>query len=398
MRRAWAISAFAFVVLFAPRAGAQPLSMNYRNSYPLGDTAVDQFGQSFTVTGLSGITWIGADQFLAVMDNSDKLVRLSVTFAAEGDIESASIAGGLTLALSRDFEGIAYTNAVRNSVFLSEENTPGLVEFSLADGSLLRTLDVPAVFAHRRANLGFESMTRRASGPELWTANEAALTVDGPVSSPSNGTVVRLLHYSTISGQPTPDVQYAYLTEPMHGGDIQGGTSGVSDLVVLPDGRLIVLERSLALSFPNLFKTRIYQVGFDGATDVSGFTDGLIGQSYTLAQKTLLSDDNLANVEGLCLGPPLPSGRRAFVGVIDDGDPISINALVSYEVDGADPPCLGLSPCDANCDGSVNGLDIQPFRDLLLGAAPCSSCGGDANGDGSVNGLDVEAFVECLAG
>ncbi len=41
-------------------------------------------------------------------------------------------------------------------------------------------------------------------------------------------------------------------------------------------------------------------------------------------------------------------------------------------------------PCDVNCDGPVNALDIEPFLDLLFdpSAAACSPCAGDVNGDG----------------
>ncbi len=60
------------------------------------------------------------------------------------------------------------------------------------------------------------------------------------------------------------------------------------------------------------------------------------------------------------------------------------------------PAC---DPCDTNCDGSVNGQDIQGFVQALQGApSSCSPCNSDANGDGSINGLDIEAFVACLTG
>jgi hypothetical protein len=59
-------------------------------------------------------------------------------------------------------------------------------------------------------------------------------------------------------------------------------------------------------------------------------------------------------------------------------------------------PC---DPCDANCDGAVNTLDIEPFIDLLLGGGGgCDTCTGDTNGDGSVNTLDIEPFIDCLLG
>ena len=59
------------------------------------------------------------------------------------------------------------------------------------------------------------------------------------------------------------------------------------------------------------------------------------------------------------------------------------------------PPC---DPCDMNCDGDVNALDIEPFLELLFGPnpMPCDTCTGDVNGDGSIDALDIEPFLECL--
>ena len=59
--------------------------------------------------------------------------------------------------------------------------------------------------------------------------------------------------------------------------------------------------------------------------------------------------------------------------------------------------CGTCDPCDMNCDGDVNALDIEPFLDLLFGSgAPCNTCTGDVNGDGSIDALDIEPFLECL--
>ncbi len=61
---------------------------------------------------------------------------------------------------------------------------------------------------------------------------------------------------------------------------------------------------------------------------------------------------------------------------------------------GDSPPC---DPCDMNCDGDLNALDIEPFLDLLFGGGePCAACSGDVNGDGSIDALDIEPFLECL--
>ena len=55
-------------------------------------------------------------------------------------------------------------------------------------------------------------------------------------------------------------------------------------------------------------------------------------------------------------------------------------------------------PCDANCDGSVDLTDVEPFIQLLFGKEQCNFCTGDTNDDGSVDLKDVEGFIECLLG
>ncbi|MCG3127776.1 MAG: hypothetical protein CHACPFDD_02648 [Phycisphaerae bacterium] len=60
-------------------------------------------------------------------------------------------------------------------------------------------------------------------------------------------------------------------------------------------------------------------------------------------------------------------------------------------------------PGDANCDGSVNGFDVENFVRALstpvqyqLDVAWCTQVTCDVNADGSVNGLDIDGFVELL--
>ncbi len=61
------------------------------------------------------------------------------------------------------------------------------------------------------------------------------------------------------------------------------------------------------------------------------------------------------------------------------------------------PPgaCL---PCDADCNGTVNGQDIDDFIAVLNGGAGCSPCAADADGNGSANGQDIDEFIACLSG
>jgi hypothetical protein len=55
-------------------------------------------------------------------------------------------------------------------------------------------------------------------------------------------------------------------------------------------------------------------------------------------------------------------------------------------------PLLG----DTNGDGQLDGLDVDPFVDALLGGR--YQIEGDMNEDGEINGLDVEPFVTAVVG
>ena len=60
-------------------------------------------------------------------------------------------------------------------------------------------------------------------------------------------------------------------------------------------------------------------------------------------------------------------------------------------------------PGDMNCDGALNGADIDPFflalgdpAAYLLAFPNCDPLNGDINGDGTLNGGDIDPFFRCL--
>jgi hypothetical protein len=81
----------------------------------------------------------------------------------------------------------------------------------------------------------------------------------------------------------------------------------------------------------------------------------------------------------------------AFLGSFAQGVPLRQPVFITFMPQSCDP-------CDANCDGTVDGFDIEPFISLLTGGPGCSPCVGDANGDGTVDAFDIEPFIECLVG
>ncbi len=58
----------------------------------------------------------------------------------------------------------------------------------------------------------------------------------------------------------------------------------------------------------------------------------------------------------------------------------------------------GCEPCDANCDGTIDAFDIEPFIAILTGGPACSACAADADGNGVVDAFDIEPFIACLTG
>lgn len=330
MRRAEArIASLLAVLLVAPDlAAALSIVDPGQGPVPLADAA------GTLPRELSGVTWIpGTSSYLAISDDQPILQRLTVAIdPSSGEITSAATTGALALTradggplpASRDLEGVALA-AGGASVFVSDEGGIRIREHSLATGRALAEIGPAsdpalAVYANRRNNLGWESLTRAPDSGLLYTANEEALTVDGPSGSGATSTRIRL---QALTPSGVSAGQWAYMVS----GDIVDGTvgntnGGVSDLVALPGGSLLVLERSAGLvSAPDLdFRNRIFLVDFVGATDVTGLAS-LTSGGFTPAAKTLLwegyfSDDNF---EGIALGPLLANGDRALLLVSDDG-------------------------------------------------------------------------------
>lgn len=317
------------VVALSPRdATALAIVDPGQGPVPLTDAAGTGPGE------LSGVTWVpGTSEWLAVPDGQSLLHRLSVPIdPVSGQITSATTLGaqpllqadGTPFPSARDFEGVAL-GPDGTSVFVSGEIGPRLRAFSLATGRMLAEIGPAsdpalAIFANQRANLGWESMTRAPDTGVLWTANEEALGVDGPTGTAAASTRVRL---QALGPDLVPIGQWGYTVSggivPGTIGNINGG---VSDLVALPGGGLLVLERSAGLvSYPDIdLRNRIYFADFVGATDVTGLAALVVG-GYTPVAKTLLWEGSFPddNFEGIALGPLLANGDRSLLLVSDDG-------------------------------------------------------------------------------
>lgn len=270
---------------------------------------------------LSGITYAGGSSYYAVGDNGAPRIwqiaaEVNATF---GRLASSAIAGGIEApGMGRDSEGIALRPGT-DTVWVTDEIDSTITEFSLSTGEKVGAVAVPGIYrpANVRNNMGLESLSYGAG--KLWTANEEALVPDGPLSTTVSGSWVRIQEFG---GQDfAPATQYAYRTDRIAGMSpfISVERSGLVDLLALPDGRVLALERQAGGFFPH-FRSRIYQLDFSGATDVSEFP-GLADGGFTAVRKRLLWQGVFLsdNFEGITLGPRLNNGAYSVLLISDDG-------------------------------------------------------------------------------
>ena len=379
------LNAATILLLGAATTSASPWSVTFRDSVSLNTSAV-------SVSELSGVTYVGPvsggkHRFAAVQDGGGLVIAIEAEFDATANLVSAASVESLSLANTLDFEGIAYTGSTLNTAYISEENNPGVREYDLATGSLQEVLSIPAVFGSKRGNRGFESLARSADGSLMWTANEEALTVDGALSTPTIGSTVRLLQFEANGGSYDPSSQYAYVTEPIHGA-LAANRSGLTDLVVLPDGTVLALERSAAFASP-LFLSSVFAIDFEDATDISAsrYDAGLLADpNYTPVAKELLwsgAADGASglNLEGLALGPRLANGNWVLLGVSDDSSSNS-STITTWELSAT-------FDADFNSDGEVGATDFLTWQRGNGTAVGAAFSQGDADRDGDVDGDDL---------
>ncbi len=266
-----------------------------------------------SATDFSGLAWAGGNDWFTVSDKVRAIFPMTIAAeSASGKILHASIGTPMPVKTKLgDFEGIAYVPDKRQ-VFVSTETGNGIFGFDLEKKSVL-PVAVPSIFSNARNNKSLESLTYDATVKSFWTTNEEALKCDGPESGAGQGTVVRLQRFDT---RLRPSGQFAYVTEKSSF-RVHGGGTGVSDLALLPNGELLVLERVVG-TFG--LSVKIFRAELRGASDVSK-VPALEGAKYVAAGKTLLfSRATLSeNFEGIALGPKLSDGWRSLILIADSG-------------------------------------------------------------------------------
>lgn len=265
---------------------------------------------------LSALTHVGGERYFAAGDKGGRIQPLRIRLdLRDGRVLRARVGRPRSVPGAVDLEGIAWLPS-SGTLLVCDEFGPALSEVDPASGRALRRWRLPGLLRRARRNRGLESLSLEPGSGCVWTATEEALRGDGPLSTPRRGTVVRLVRFRPDG---TPAGQWAYTTDPVHGeGAALAGhpRSGLVELLALPGGALLALERSLG---SRGLRVRIYRVERAGATEISEIGE-LAGARFTPVRRELLFEwRGASNFEGMALGPRLEGGDRALLLLSDDG-------------------------------------------------------------------------------
>lgn len=202
----------------------------------------------------------------------------------------------------RDNEDVVFVPETK-TLWVSAEADQSIREYDLEGFPTGRELSIPDTLKSIRPNAGFEALAYRDG--YFWTTTECPLPGEEGH---------RLVRFSLETLQPDGEVIY-HMDSPE--GSSQGAASyvhGISALTALPDGRLAILEREIQVPAGGLRErmkaltvTKIYLI----------FPE--LPQQKTLLTRFTTGALDLANFEGMCLGPEI-HGKPSLLLLADSQD------------------------------------------------------------------------------
>lgn len=286
----------------------------------------------------SGIASLGDGRYALISDKQNGFYPLSLQFssrngrllrAERGALKETGKTGTLPEVPLRDCEGVAYCPSSQ-SLYISGEADQRILEYDTLGRLTGRELQVPHRMGREAiyGNYGFEALAYDHSRRCFWTTTESCLRADGKPAGPSHR-VRNLLRLQTFGEDGRPGTQYAYEMDlPVARKAGRHYVYGVSALTVLPDGRLVVLEREVYIArryVGSWAQVNLFVVDPSQGHPLSPDGKAEEARSLALSKRCLLSfrtritpvSCRLANYEGLCVGPRLDDGRLTLLLVSD---------------------------------------------------------------------------------
>lgn len=295
------------------------------------DCGQRSFPRDVPAGNYSGITNIGGNEYAVVSDKSDVdgffVFKIDVD-TLSGEIKSVENTGFRGDSLkSADCEGIVFLPST-STLFISRESDNVIAEYGMDGRATGRRLNVPQVFREKTAgNYGFEALTYDEQSHRFWTINESALNGDGERANSTNS-VENMLRLQSFNDSLQPESQYFYkMDAPIAASPAGHYVMGVSELLAVGDGRLLVLEREFFVPKAKIgafVQCKIYEIkpepefSVSSGAQISPSTDFLPKKLlHSFTTKLTLFGRSLANYEGMCLGPRLADGSRCVILVSD---------------------------------------------------------------------------------
>lgn len=257
--------------------------------------------------------------------NNGELISVSRNDSIFGNSKPQIYNNGICL---RDCEGIAYRKS-SNTFYISGEGDQRIIEYSYSGKPTGKELKIPEIFniGNIQPNYGFEALTYNEKSKRFWTCTESALKKDISSKNSTQGTIVRL---QSFGDNLLPEKQYAYKMEaPEKRKTSDEYAFGVPELTVMDDGRLIVMEREFHVTKSKLGSSVIIKLFIVDPSKSECINDStninLLDNKQILKKTPLVSfktnlnltSQNIANYEGMCLGPKLKDGRQTLILIND---------------------------------------------------------------------------------
>ena len=274
----------------------------------------------------SGIAPLGNDDYAVVSDKSKRdgffvfHIELNDTTGEILRVANRGFFGGQLP--NRDAEGIAFLPE-KNTILIAGEADGRILEYSREGQLTRREAEVPELLRSNSNNYGLESLTYNATTQRLWTCTENTLPADGMLATSTNG-VAAIIRLQSFGNDLKPRETYFYqMDKPQASAPAWAYAMGVSELLALDDGSVLVLEREFYVPESKLgafVANKLYQTWPRKGMETNAKKP--LEKQLVLEWQTSISlfGCDLANYEGMCLGPKLRNGSQVVILVADSQD------------------------------------------------------------------------------
>ncbi len=216
---------------------------------------------------------------------------------------------------------------------------PQLLEFNTA-GTLVKRWPYPSHYlpvrsanpeTGIRSNAAFEGMALTADKRFLILAAEKALYQDGASSSMTSTSQVRIMRLSSTDDGYSQPQEFLYelsVVPAFTEDETVFKIIGISDILVLSETNLLVVERAFVASPVNRNTVKLYLVDLPAVEEYGAANEADESATLPTVDKTLWLDfDNflsesgfpgIDNVEGIIMGPALANGNSTLIVVTDN--------------------------------------------------------------------------------